>query len=276
MASGLLNPYTQTTPIDLPTTTTSTTSTTTASPPCCASYSCADVFIPDVLDVDGVTVIPGGWFRLTGVSGCVQTVTEPDGAIVTFLESSVPGLGNRYVITYQPAIPFYGYTLTFVLDETFTCPGPETSVECRLSLYGVPSGYLDGDASITLVSCSDPTSTTTTTSTTTAEPTTTTTTTTTTTSTTTPGDLPTTTTTSTTTAGGGGGTTTTSTTTAGSGCYDVCQWEWSPLGPGAGWVSLTSCSGACKCDNGSGGELIAPPRDGYYLGELYTVGCVPI
>jgi hypothetical protein len=270
------NPYSGPSDISLPTTSTSTTSTTTASPPCCASYSCADVFIPDILDVDGVTTIPGGWFRLTGVSGCVQTVTEPDGAIVTFLESSVPGLGNRYVITYQPAIPFYGYTLTFVLDETFTCPGPETSVECRLSLYGVPSGYLDGDASITLVSCSDPTSTTTTTSTTTAEPTTTTTTTTTTTSTTTPGDLLTTTTTSTTTGDGGGTTTTTTTsTTTGSGdCWGSCGFEWY-LAPGQTAPYWNNNSGpGCSENPGPGGCACSePPRDGYYLGEIYNTNC---
>jgi hypothetical protein len=47
------NPYSGPSDISLPTTSTSTTSTTTASPPCCASYSCADVFIPDLFDIDG-------------------------------------------------------------------------------------------------------------------------------------------------------------------------------------------------------------------------------
>lgn len=268
-----LNPFSGTSDIELPPN--PTTSTTTASPPCCASYSCADVFIPDVFDYDGETVLVGGWFRLTG---------SPNTCAFYYLNTEAPA---RHPLTIsldrnpgayghgEFSLRVTGYAAALVgcewkLGSSLSCPGPNTQGTGYMLQYGStiadPNEPRAATATATLVSCSDPTSTTTTTSTTTAEPTTTTTTTTTSTSSTTPGDLPTTTTTtSTTTAGGGGGTTTTTSTTTSGGC-GVCLWEWAFSGSSPVWVKLADCNPGCACGQ--------PPRDGLYLGEFYVVDCI--
>lgn len=270
-----LNPYSGTSDIDLPANPTTTTSTTTGDPRCCDAYSCADAFIPDVLDVDGVTTIPGGWFRLSGASCTMNNgATGPGLPVVSFGQFDVPGVGLRWVLTYLPQGATLGAPqLEWYFADPIGCPGPNNSTSGAQKNYlEFPAlGAITETATLTWVSCSDPTSTTTTTSTTTAEPTTTTTTTTTSTSSTTPGDLPTTTTTSTTTAGGGGGTTTTtSTTTAAPGdCSSgVCLWEWT-IQPGfvtPYWLGrITNCAAGCGCN--------VPPRNGLYLGEIYEGSC---